>query len=177
MLVQPFESGIFGRSRLQHSVAASQATLSAWQRLQPSRRRSGYASFSPTSDTPPTPSASRATTKELDSLLNHPITYARSKAIDVLHDLTRERVECGEVDLTYCPTDEMGADCFTKQFQSALTRCAKQGTAVLQVGARRRAPAVFQNQGRSTQDSTIVTFQRTIALHAVLETDLPAWEC
>jgi hypothetical protein len=48
------------------------------------------------------------------SLAHNPIMSVRSKHIDVHHHLVRERAGRGEVELSYCTTEEMVADILTK---------------------------------------------------------------
>jgi hypothetical protein len=40
--------------------------------------------------------------------------HARTKHIDIRYHFIRDTVQCGEVSLVYCPTDDMTADILTK---------------------------------------------------------------
>ena len=47
-------------------------------------------------------------------LAKNPISHGRTKHIDVRYHFVREKVESKEIELSYCPTEEMVADTFTK---------------------------------------------------------------
>ena len=49
------------------------------------------------------------------ALLRNPIVSQRAKHIAVLYHFAREKVQSGEVEFQYCPTELMLADLFTKQ--------------------------------------------------------------
>jgi hypothetical protein len=58
------------------------------------------------------------------TLIKHPVTSQRSKHIDVMYHLSRERVERGELKFEYISTDENAADIFTKALpKSKVTKC------------------------------------------------------
>ena len=40
--------------------------------------------------------------------------HARTKHIDIQHHFVRERTEANEIEVTFCPTNEMAADILTK---------------------------------------------------------------
>lgn len=48
------------------------------------------------------------------AIARNPISHARTKHIDIRYHYIREALEDGEIDLCYCPTDEMTADLLTK---------------------------------------------------------------
>lgn len=48
------------------------------------------------------------------ALANNPVHHARTKHIDIRHHFIRERIQSQEIELVYCPTDQMIADVLTK---------------------------------------------------------------
>src|SRR3954463_7344061 len=48
------------------------------------------------------------------ALAKNPIHHARIKHIDIQHHFICDKVETKEIELAYCPTDEMVADVLTK---------------------------------------------------------------
>ncbi|KAJ9509139.1 hypothetical protein QJQ45_001625 [Haematococcus lacustris] len=68
-------------------------------------------------------------------LLHNPMATARAKHIDVHHHFVRERITRGEVAFSYCHTDSMLADIFTKPLAAVKFNAGKQGT-----GAQETAP-------------------------------------
>jgi Reverse transcriptase (RNA-dependent DNA polymerase) len=48
------------------------------------------------------------------ALQRNPTSHQRAKHIDVSHHFVRERVARGEIEMQYCPTEDMLADLFTK---------------------------------------------------------------
>lgn len=47
-------------------------------------------------------------------LSHNPVHHARTKHFDIQHHFVREKIESKEIDLIYCPTDDMVADMMTK---------------------------------------------------------------
>ncbi|KAJ9529185.1 hypothetical protein QJQ45_007904 [Haematococcus lacustris] len=62
-------------------------------------------------------------------LLHNPMATARAKHIDVHHHFVRERITRGEVAFSYCHTDSMQADIFTKPLAAVKFNAGKQGMA------------------------------------------------
>ncbi|KAJ9514290.1 hypothetical protein QJQ45_012314 [Haematococcus lacustris] len=60
-------------------------------------------------------------------LLHNPMATARAKHIDVHHHFVRERITRGEVAFSYCHTDSMLADIFTKPLAAVKFNAGKQG--------------------------------------------------
>ena len=46
--------------------------------------------------------------------MHNPEYHARTKHIDIQYHFVREQVQKGEIELVYCPTEEMVADQMTK---------------------------------------------------------------
>ncbi|KAJ9520116.1 hypothetical protein QJQ45_030042, partial [Haematococcus lacustris] len=63
-------------------------------------------------------------------LLHNPMATARAKHIDVHHHFVRERITRGEVAFSYCHTDSMLADIFTKPLAAVKFNVGKQGCGV-----------------------------------------------
>ncbi|KAJ9506512.1 hypothetical protein QJQ45_005032 [Haematococcus lacustris] len=63
-------------------------------------------------------------------LLHNPMATARAKHIDVHHHFVRERINRGEVAFSYCHTDSMLADIFTKPLAAVKFNAGKQGCGV-----------------------------------------------
>jgi hypothetical protein len=53
------------------------------------------------------------------NIAKDPISSVRSKHIDVIYHFIRERIARGEIVLSYCSTDDMAADMFTKAVSPA----------------------------------------------------------
>jgi hypothetical protein len=58
-------------------------------------------------------------------IAKNPEHHGRCKHIDIRYFFVQERVESGDIDLIYCPTDKMSADILTKvmgpqQFETVL---------------------------------------------------------
>ena len=47
-------------------------------------------------------------------LTKNPAYHSRTKHIDIRHHFIRDKVELGEIELQYCPTEDMVADVLTK---------------------------------------------------------------
>ncbi|GFH31224.1 reverse transcriptase Ty1/copia-type domain-containing protein [Haematococcus lacustris] len=63
-------------------------------------------------------------------LLHNPMATARAKHIDVHHHFVRERITRGEVAFSYCHTDSMLANIFTKPLAAVKFNTGKQGCGV-----------------------------------------------
>jgi hypothetical protein len=48
------------------------------------------------------------------ALAKNPVHHVRTKHIDIQHHFIRDKVDSKEIELAYCPTDEMVADALTK---------------------------------------------------------------
>ena len=55
-----------------------------------------------------------ATIKVCIALAKNPTHHSRTKHIDVQHHFIREKLESDEINLEYCPTEDMLADVLTK---------------------------------------------------------------
>jgi hypothetical protein len=61
------------------------------------------------------------------SLIQNPITSARSKHIDVIYHFTRERASRGDVTFTYVSTKDNVADILTKALEKPLFEVCRKG--------------------------------------------------
>ena len=60
------------------------------------------------------------------ALARNPIHHARTKHIDARYHFVREKIENGDIDLEFCPTDNMVADVLTKGvLKDKHNRCAQ----------------------------------------------------
>ena len=48
------------------------------------------------------------------ALAKNAVYHSRTKHIDIQHHFVREKVDSGDVEIIYCPTDNMVADVLTK---------------------------------------------------------------
>jgi hypothetical protein len=67
----------------------------------------------------PVPIQIHADNKGAVDLAQNPVTGRRSKHIDIRHHVIREYIEKKQIDLIRTPTDDMIADCFTKNLARA----------------------------------------------------------
>ena len=60
------------------------------------------------------PTTIRSDNQGCIALAKNSIYHARTKHIDIQHHFVREKVECNEIELDYCRTEDMIADVLTK---------------------------------------------------------------
>ena len=53
------------------------------------------------------------------AMTKNPIGHKRTKHIDIKHHFIRENVQAETITISYCPTDQMVADIFTKPLPKA----------------------------------------------------------
>jgi hypothetical protein len=68
--------------------------------------------------------------------------HARTKHIDIRYHFIRQVVASRDIDVTYCPTDDMTADILTKALPRWKVACH-----VLGLGLRRASGGVLESQG------------------------------
>ncbi|GLI66111.1 hypothetical protein VaNZ11_009822, partial [Volvox africanus] len=106
-------------SQLQRTVAAS-SVEAEYQALSSAVREALWLSkLSDDLKIGTSPSIIKVDSQGAMNISNNPMTSQRSKHIDVMHHLVRERVASGEVELRYCPTEKMVADVMTKALGEA----------------------------------------------------------
>ena len=65
------------------------------------------------------------------ALVRNPVYHDRTKHIHVRYHYIRERVESGDITLSYCPTKDMLADAFTKAQGSSMFKAFKEAVSVV----------------------------------------------
>ena len=63
---------------------------------------------------PQTPTIIHKDNQSAIPFARNPIQHARSKHIDIQYHFIREKIEAGEIELVYTPTELMTADALTK---------------------------------------------------------------